>query len=416
MKILILSDDFPPKSFGGAGIVAFEQARELVRRGYEVNVITTTQERGNVGRIVLEGMTIYRLYANYHERFRAYRSLYNTQTISQVKMILREISPNVVHAHNIHNYLSYHCLKIAKQSGAKVFLTAHDVMLFHYGKLVEFIDFNDVSCPDKFDYKISVYQQIKKFRKRYNPLRNLIIRYYLGYVDRIFAVSVALKTALNQNGIKNVDVIYNGIDVDQWHVDITTEGQFKGKHNLGNKKIILFGGRVSGAKGGYQAILALEEVFKKIPEATLLIMGDENAYTKKLISIAKEKGIDDHLVFTGWIMGDELKASYQVSNLLIMPSVCFDTFGMVCLEAMACKKPVIATCFGGAREVVIDGQTGFIVNPLNVGLLSEKIIDLLASTSKAEKFGVAGYKRAKQCFNLSEKVGECVSAYQDIGK
>lgn len=412
MKIVILSDDFPPKSFGGAGMVAFEQARELVRVGHEVVVITTTQKKGDIVEIHLEGMVVYRLYAKYHERFRAYYSLYNPQTIAQFKMILHEICPDIVHAHNLHNYLSYHCLKIAKQMGANVFITAHDVMLFHYGKLVEFINVNDFSCPNKFKYKISPFQQLKKYKKRYNPLRNVLIKYYLGYVDKIFAVSDALMEALNQNDIKNVQVIYNGIDVDRWLLDGAQKERFKEKYNLNDKKVILFGGRLSGAKGGHQAILALEEVIKSVPGAVLLVMGEENAYTKEVRKIVNEKGIDNHLVFTGWISGDDLKAAYHVCDILIMPSICFDTFGMVCLEAMACKKPVVATCFGGPKEVVVDGQTGYIVNPLNTKIFSEKIIDLLINTLKAEEFGIAGYERAKKFFNLSEKMREYVVAYK----
>lgn len=413
MKIVILSDDFPPKSYGGAGIVAFEQARELVRVGHEVVVVTTTQEAEDVGRIIFDGMTVHRLYAKYHERFRAYRSLYNPQVVAQVKMILDEVRADVVHAHNIHYYLSYHCLKIAKQAGASVFLTAHDVMLFHYGKLVEFINHEDLSIPCEFNYKITPFQQLAKYKKRYNPFRNVIIKYYLHYVDRIFAVSDALKEALRQNGITNVVVVNNGIDVNAWQSQGSEVELFKKRHDLNSKKIILFGGRLSAAKGGHQALLALDQVITSVPNAVLLVMGGQNAYTNEVQKVAREKGIEDHLVFTGWIAGADLKAAYHACDVLVMPSMCFDTFGMVCLEAMACKKAVIATCFGGPKEVVVDGQTGYIVNPLNTKIFSEKIIDLLISTLKAEEFGIAGYDRADKVFKLSEKVKECVVVYEE---
>lgn len=414
MKIVILSDDFPPKSYGGAGIVAFEQARELVRVGHEVVVITTTQEAEDAGRILFEGMAVHRLYTKYHERFRAYRSLYNPQVVALVKMILGEVHPDVVHAHNIHYYLSYHCLKLAKQGGASVFMTAHDVMLFHYGKLVEFIDHDDLSCPKEFNYKISPFQQLAKYKKRYNPFRNIIIKYYLQYVDRIFAVSEALKEALRQNGIMNVVVVNNGVDVDAWQSQDSDIELFKKGHDLNSKKIILFGGRLSAAKGGHQALLALEQVIKSVPNAVLLIMGGQNAYTNEVQNVAREKGIEDHLVFTGWIAGADLRAAYHACDILVMPSMCFDTFGMVCLEAMACKKAVIATCFGGPREVVVDGVTGYIVNPLNIAHFSEKIVDLLTNSSEAQAFGEAGYARAKKFFSLSEKVKECVAIYDEV--
>jgi len=412
MKIVYLQDDFEPYGRGGAAAVVSNTAKATAKGGNEVCVITTVQKESDSGTFHENGIRIERIYATpYEERWRAYRSLYNPETVTAVEKILEEIKPDVIHAHNIHYYLSYYCLKIAKQSGAKVFLTAHDVMLFHYGKLVEFIDPKNLSCPVKFNYRVTAWQQLKKFRFRYNPFRNIIIKHYLKYVDKVFAVSNALKEALNQNEINNVEVVYNGIDIDNWQINASALNKFRDKYNLHDKKIVLFGGRLSSAKGGYQAISAMVEVIKKIPTAILLIMGDKNEYTEKMIKIAEEKGIKGNLVFAGWISGDDLKSAYQVGDLLIMPSVCFDTFGMVCLEAMACKKPVIATCFGGAKEIVVDGMTGCTVNPFDINLLSGKMIDLLVNPAKAEKFGNDGYERARSDFDLSVLIDKTIKFY-----
>ena len=216
MKILILSDGL---SGGGAERVAFDLANSFLKFKNEVSIITAVQDKSKVGKINKNGMEIYKIYSNYHERWRAYFSLNNYRVIKEMKEIIKHINPDIVHAHNIHYHLSYHSLKIAKEYCDKVFLTTHDVMLFHYGKLVEFINQDNLSIPKKFNYKITPWQQIKRFKKRYNPLRNIIIKKYLKYVDKIFAVSYTLKDALNQNSIKNVEVIYNGIEIAQWQVD-----------------------------------------------------------------------------------------------------------------------------------------------------------------------------------------------------
>src|SRR3989344_4302713 len=232
MKILFLEDNFPPyNNVGGAGTVASSLAYELKKKGNDVFVITSVQDKSNEGSVEDNGLKVFKIYSKYHIRWQAYLSLYNPRTVEKIKKIIEQISPDVVHAHNIHYYISYHALKLAKQSGAKVFLTAHDVMPFYYGKLVEFINPNDLSCPEKFNYKISVWRQIKRAGKTYNPLRNIIIRRYLKYVDKIFAVSGALKNALNDNGIKNVEVIHNGIDVSAWAVNEAAIEVFKEKHN-----------------------------------------------------------------------------------------------------------------------------------------------------------------------------------------
>lgn len=407
MKIFFLSDDFPPESFGGAGIVAFNFAQKLRTLGNNISVITTVSDKEKEGLVEYKGIRVFKIYSSYHERWRAYLSLYNPTVVGKVRKILNEEKPDIVHAHNIHYHLSYYCLKIAKHVGARVFLTAHDVMLFHYGKLVEFINSNNLSIPEKFNYKISAWQQIQKYKKRYNPFRNIIIRYYLKNVDKIFAVSGELKEALIQNGIKNIEVVHNGISVDDWDVRNEEIQKFKAKYKLNNKKIVLFGGRLSGAKGGGQAILTIKEVVGELPGVTLLIIGKKNIYANEMLEKAKKDGVDKELVFTGWISGNELKSAYQSCDVLIMPSICFDTFGMVCLEAMACKKPVVATCFGGSKEVVMDSKSGFIVNPFNTELMAEKIIKLLKNPKEVQEFGSAGYERAKKDFNetaLTEKM------------
>ena len=394
MRILFLQDKFPPENQGGAGRVAFDLAYCMQKLGHQIYIITTVQSKDVVSSVDYNGLKIFKIYANYHGRWRSYLSLYNPQTINQVEKIVKQINPDIIHCHNIHYYLSYHCLKVVRKYCNKVFLTAHDAMLFHYGKLVEFIDKDNLEIPLKFNYKISFLKQIKRFKKRYNPFRNIIIKKYLKYVNKIFAVSYTLKDALNQNGIKNVDVIYNGININDWQEDINKVKKFKKKYNLKNKNIIFFGGRLNHWKGGSEIIQAMEKVILKIPETILLIAGKKNEYTFEMLKLAKKKNIS--VIITGWLEKEEIKFAYYSSDLVVTPSICLDTFNLVNLEAMACKKPVITTCFGGAIEVVINNKTGYVINPLNINMMSEKMIYLLENKEKAKKLGEEGYNRAKE--------------------
>lgn len=413
MKIVYLQDDFEPYAQGGSAIVVANIAKAMAKDGHKVCVITSVQQKSQAGSFFENGIQVERIHVPfYEERWRAYLSLYNLRAVIAVKAILTKFCPDIVHAHNIHRYLSYTCLKFAKQNGAKVFLTAHDVMLFHYGKLVEFIDPNDLSCHSTFNYKVSPWQQIKKYKKRYNPFRNFIIKHYLKYMDKIFAVSNALKDALNQNGIKNVEVIHNGIDVSKWKVSEKAVNDFKKKYNLQNKKIILFGGRLSGAKGGERMILAMQTIVKRIPESILLVLGKKDDYAESMMKLAKKLGIHKNIIFTGWLLGDELRASYNISNIVVVPSICFDSFPTINLEAMASGKPVVGTCFGGTPEIVVDGVTGYIVNPLNIEEIADKTVDLLKNSEKAENFGKAGYERVVVDFNLENMVKKHISIYE----
>ncbi|MFH1780845.1 MAG: glycosyltransferase family 4 protein [Candidatus Nealsonbacteria bacterium] len=386
MKILMLQDDFPPDVCGGAEISTLGIACGLQKAGHEVFVITTCRDKSSEGECVYLGVKIIKIYADYHERWRAYLSLYNPQTVGKVRELIKKINPDIVHAHNIHYYLSYACLKSAKKLQKPVFLTVRDVMPFSYGKLAT------KKYLEKLDYRVFWWDNFKQAQKRYNPLRNVIIRHYFKkYVNKIFAISCAVKNALNQNGIQNVGVIYNGIDVDEWVISPERIEEFRKKYNLQNKKIILFAGRISALKGSAQIDAAMIKIKKEVPSAVLLTAGDG--------------GI-------GWLRGEELKAAYHASDVVTVPSVCFDSFGRVNIEAMACKKPVVGTCFGGVPEVIQDGVTGYVVNPFKTEFMADKIIDLLKNPEKANKFGEAGYERAKKCFNLADRIAEMVRYYQ----
>lgn len=404
MKILILSDNFYPESKGGADKVAFNLAKGFFKKGYQVYVLTTTQDISCESFSEdVEGIKVFRIYVPfYNEKWRAYLSLYNPKAVKKVKKILKKIEPDIVNTHNIHYYLSYYSLKLAKKNSKAVFLTAHDVMSFHYGKMFEFINQDNLEIPNEFNYKITFWQQIKRFKKRYNPFRNIVIRHYLKYTDKIIAVSQALKKALNQNGIKNVDVIYNGIDVEEWQISQNRIEEFKSKFDLDNKKVVLFGGRLSSLKGGNEIIKAMELVSKKIPNAVILVLGEENSYAQKIKQIAGKKNV--RLIFTEWIEKDELKAAYWSSDLVVTPSIYLDPFPTVNLEAMACKKPVVGTCFGGTLEIIENKKTGYIVNPFNIKLMSGKIINLLDNFEKRKSFGECGYEKVKNNFNLDKQL------------
>lgn len=409
MKILFLSDDFWPHSEGGAADVALNIARGMRDRGYEVSIITAVRNESDAGVRELEGMTIYSFVSNYPEKWRAYRSLHNWKATRFVKEVLGKIKPDVVHAHNIHRYISYASLKYAHRSGAIVVLTAHDCMLFHYGKFMEFYDPNDISIRNEYDYRISPLYQLRTFKWRYNPQRNFMIRYYLRYVHRICAVSNELKKALKANYIKDVAVVHNAIDLARWKIDPTKVQAFENEYGLNGFKRVLFVGRLTKAKGGEQLIQAMALVKTKIANLALIIAGQKDEYTESLAREAEGNGIK--VVMTGWLGHDDLPTAYGASDLVAFPSICFDTFGMVNLEAMASRKPVISTCFGGSKEIIIDGASGYIVNPYDINKFSERIATLLNDEEMSKRFGDAGFDRAKEIFNLGRQLDDYERVY-----
>lgn len=410
MKIVFLSDDFPPKSLGGAGMSTYDLAVGMRDAGQEVYVITTCRKINEAGASAYQGLTTFKVASDYPGRWRAWVSLYNPRVAREVKKILKRIRPDVVHANNIHQYLSYYCIQLARRYTSVVIFTARDAMAFSYGKLV----------TDRYikmlDPRITWRDNLAQAGKRWNPLRNMCIRWLIARAHKRFAISEALQEALIKNGILDVDVIYNGIDLNAWSVSSSVVKRFKTKHNVAGKKVLLFSGRLSAAKGGEKAIEALARVTKTVPDAMLLVVGAVDAYAEAMRKKAQGLGIEHHLVFTGWIERNDLRAAYAAADVVLMPSICFDAFGRVNLEAMAAKKPVVGTCYGGVSEIVEDHVTGYIVNPFHTSEMADKIVTLLRDPAKTRSFGEAGYARAKTRFNLAEKVKAYLTTYERILK
>lgn len=407
MKIVILSDGFPPVSLGGAEVIAFNLAQAFGDKGHEVSVITTTKIKEEVGKLIQGGVTIYKIYSDYSDRWRAYISLYNLKVLGQVEVMLREIKPDITHAHNIHTNLSYASLKIAKKYSKALFLTLHDAMAVHYGKVGACLDNLGQVVIDE----ITPLSQMRRYKFRYNPFRNFIIRHYFKNVDKIFSVSQALKNVLESHGISNIEILNNGIRVEDWNINENKLTDFKNKHGLQDKKVMFFGGRLSAVKGGLVALEVLEGISKKINNAILLVVGNKNGWAEMMHKKAEEMGIGEKIVFTGWIAHQDMPYTYASSDIVLVLSQYIDPFPTINLEAMASKRPVIGTVFGGTSEIVLDNKTGYIVNPRETSSVIKKILDLLENPEKAKTFGLSGYDRVKSSFNENDWVEATLASY-----
>jgi glycosyltransferase involved in cell wall biosynthesis len=160
----------------------------------------------------------------------------------------------------------------------------------------------------------------------------------------------------------------------------------------------------------------MKNVIKIIPNAVLLLVGKTDGEVKEILDFAAGLGIDKNIVAAGWLSGRELKAAYNAADIVTVPSICFDSFPTINLEAMACKKPVIATCFGGSREAVLDGETGYIVNPFNIEEMADKIAYLLNNPDIAKRLGETGYEKVKKEFNLEKMTNDYLGWYDKVRK
>lgn len=409
MRVLLLNDQIPPEGQGGAEAVVWRLAKGLAAAGHETRVVATTP--GKSFEEIREGIATYHIHAGYPERFRAWLSLWNPQTVGALRDLLARIKPDVVNAHNIHSFLSYHTLKLAREAGCGVVFSAHDAMPFAYGKLTHFVprDGGEMQLPA--DYRLSDWHNLRENRFRYNPIRNRVIRHNLNdHVHLRTAPSQALADAWNANDMPPVEVVHNGINPDDWApAGEATLRSLRERLDLVDKPVILIAGRLTAEKGMRQILQALDRLRESAPNLRLLVLTARDIDSQISADFAHLRSF---IRLGGWLHGDELRAAYQLADVVTVPSIYLDPFPTVNLEAMALGRPVVATCFGGSAELVIDGETGFIVNPFDTATFTERLERLLRDESLRREMGWRGRQRILNKFSLNQQVERMLEFYQ----
>lgn len=408
MKIAIVSTTFD-KNEGGATGIAYQQACGLQQAGHNVAVFTGTfNDAGDM--YTEDGMSIKKIFLKqYSFLVRNYLCLKNLRIEREFKLFCQRGDFDVVHFHNFFPYFPFSLIAIAQKYSKKVFFTAHDNMSISSVKLNHFVspDLTEANI-DLVKYKKSLVQKIRDDGKAYNPLKWLVIRYFLRKATKIIVVSKELEKSLNQNKITNTVVLHNGIDVESWCNATDTALREK----FGEARLVLFAGRLSGGKGGDSLVQALPRVVSSCPSTKVLILGEKNDYTRRLEEKIKKIGLVQNVVFVGYVPRTEMSRYYTAVDLVVVLSQYLDPFPTVNLEAMACGKPVVATLFGGSREVVKNNVTGYIVNPLDTITVAKAMTSLLSNEILAQRFGRNGQDRVRTEFNMKKNVTQLISIYQ----
>lgn len=410
MRILMLSDRIPPENAGGAEKVAWALARGLRDVGHEIHVIAATREASF--EVVREGIPTYHLHVQYPSRFAAYFALYNPQVVKPLRQLYQRIKPDVVSAFNIHTDLTYYSLALARQMGIPTTVTLQDVMAFSYTKLTHYIQPPYPDTISRDQYRLPPFYNLKKMRLRYNPLKNLIIRRILSRVNVRLAGSEALRQALAANGLSDFRVLHASVVPQDFDANPQMVETLRQRLNLAGRKVILFAGRLSQDKGSVQLLAALDKLVKLIPNVTLLTL-TRATLEQQGLTAPEYQHLLEYVCIGGWMQGKELAAAYQLADVVVVPSICLDVFPTINLEAMAAGKPIIATCYGGSPEAIVDGETGYIVNPFKTDLLVDRLQQLLTDDNLARQMGEAGRQRLVTQFTLTRQVTLMEQAYRE---
>ncbi|HPJ30175.1 MAG TPA: glycosyltransferase family 4 protein [Methanothrix sp.] len=168
-------------------------------------------------------------------------------------------------------------------------------------------------------------------------------------------------------------------------------------------------------KGLDLLIAAMAKVVREVPEAKLIV-GGVGELLGRYKSMATSLGLADEVQFLGYVPEDEIAKIYNRSDLFVLPSISGiqETFGMVCLEAMACGLPVVATDVVGVAEDLRRHGAGAVVPIKDEKALADAIIKLLKDGELRVKMGASGRSIAERCYSWRRVALKMVGVYEGL--
>lgn len=334
MNILLITDELPPHVLGGSGRIAWETGGGLARLGHAVTILTAAP-RG-VFPNTMDGGVWIRVIDPLPLRWAHYRSVFSVHREREILRVIDEVRPNLIHAHGLAWQMGYRWIAPARKHGIACVATFHGVMHVHYGKML-----GDESFP--------VWQDLKRARWTLNPLRNILARRMLRRCDALLSVSDALRMYLERHEYRGLRTLHNGIDMEFWAAGPVQEEARRMLALPADRTLFLLAGRLGHDKG-------LTVAMRSLPPGSVLLLageGDERLW----------QGLSERVRFFPKQDAAQMRLLYAAADATLVPSLYLDPFPTACLESMACGTPVVATCLGGSKEAIIDGETGWIMNP-----------------------------------------------------
>lgn len=246
---------------------------------------------------------------------------------------------------------------------------------------------------------------------------SLITKTLIKLADRQIAISHAVKATLQHHKVeRSCVVVYNGVNIGQFHT-ITHEQreQFRMRYQIPPAGcVISLIGRLLPLKG-HETFITAAGTLRHLPHLYWLVVGEEwnhsQGFRQQLVTLAHQCEIADRVFFTGW--QDEIGIALAASDIVVLPSHKLEAFGRVVIEAMAAKRPVVASRVGGISEIIRDGQTGLLVPPGDAGALAKQI-ERLASDATLYNTIVTQAWDAVQQFSHENHVKEIIKVYQSL--
>ncbi len=171
--------------------------------------------------------------------------------------------------------------------------------------------------------------------------------------------------------------------------------------------VMLWVGRPVRAKNLPMLMDVLEAVRRRMPGARLLLIGQR----EPIENLVREKGVAEAVIITGKVRHDELPAYYSMSDVFVLTSL-YEGLPKVLLEAGAAALPAISTAIPGADEVIVNGETGYLVAPGDVEGMAERITTLLGDRDLASRMGQNARRHVLEKFNRERNIEAIIEMWR----
>ena len=398
VKVLFLTNEYPPNIYGGAGVHVGYLSRELAKM-MPVEVRCFGDQRVDEGNLKVIGFeldtTNFTCPKPLRSAFGAVRRCTDFNTMN--------IDADLVHCHTWYSHFGGILAK--KNYDLPLVITVHSLEPLRPWKREQ--------LAGGYDFSLWVEKTA------------------LEMADAVIAVSRATKhdiESLFDVDPARVRVIHNGIDLNQYRKVDSTGGLLRFGIDV-SKPYVLFVGRITRQKGVQHLVRAIQ-FMDRDSQIVLCAAAPDTPELAEEIRIAIERAQAQRPGII-WIneMVDQKAACelYSHAAVFVCPSI-YEPFGIINLEAMACESAVVASAVGGIREVVVDGETGFLV-PLEqmkespfeaidpekfARDLAERVNVLMRDRPLRERFGKAGRKRVEENFSWSAIAEKTKGLYEEL--
>lgn len=398
MKALLLTNEYPPSTYGGAGVHVDYLSRELAKI-MEVDVRAFGDQKVDLPNLKVRGFRVdastFQSPKNLGSIFSAIRRCTDFNTAG--------IDADVVHCHTWYTHFGGILAKL--NYAIPLVITIHSLEPLRpwkreqLGHGYDFSTWVEKTAIEMADAVVAVSEGTKQD------------------VLRLFKVPE-----------ERIKIIYNGIDPDEYRPTDASDELVKYGIDL-NKPFVLFVGRIARQKG----IIHLVRAIQYLDPGFQIVLCAGAPDTPEIAQEMKDAVSQANAKHQDIIWIDEMvpkRTVYQLYSqaaVFCCPSI-YEPFGIINLEAMACETPVVASAVGGIKEVVVDGETGFLVpleqlqaspfEPVNPDKfsrdLASKINRLMRDPDLRKRFGRAGRKRAVEKFSWSAIAAETKKLYESL--